>query len=564
MSDELGSSCLDRIIVRPSLVWAQWGRWIAAILVVLVTVWAQVVAFPPYEVPEAAFFFAIPILGWLYWAQPTGKVTLVVGLMSGWISWGCLLRWLHHFPEQVGVAYPNVLGWGAVVLLSGVVALFWVVWVFFARWLLSVERCRHLAWRVWALLALAGGWCLLEWLRTWIFTGFPWLPLSSSQWERPMMLQIAAYTGAWGISFVLILMNGGVVFYLRHLLTTQRRPWWRRFSVEFYLSFGGLLILLSAGLWDPYYGASERAFSGGFIQPAVQPKERWDESYATQVLSDYERVCSYAVWDGAEVILWPEASIPYPAPGDPWAEDWLSSLAHRLRIPILMGNLASEREGGSIEARQWYNAVIAIDPEEGIADRFYQKQHLVPFGEYVPRWIPFLDKVVPLDGYFTEGEGPIVLELRINGKDWRFGPLVCYEDLFPQLARQYIAEHIDVFFVATNDAWYGREGAAYQHASHSVLRAVETRRPVLRAGNEGWSGWIDERGQIRAVLIGGEGTVYFQGANAIDIYVDPRYYGRESLYVQWGDWWISVSFGLVLIAVGYGLLLSRRSGACVC
>src|SRR6185312_17190898 len=177
------------------------------------------------------------------------------------------------------------------------------------------------------------------------------------------------------------------------------------------------------------------------------------------------------------------------------------------------------------------------------------------FGEYVP-WRPvlgWLGKFVPLPGDCTPGTDPSPLVVRLPSGALAFGPLICYEDIFPDLARASVRAGADVLAVLTNDAWYGEEGAAYQHAASAVLRAVETRRPVLRCGNAGWSGWIDEYGGIRFVMTDGkDGTVYFRGAATADVSRDIRWAGVQSFYVRYGDWFVLACAGLVLFG---GLLL---------
>jgi apolipoprotein N-acyltransferase len=121
---------------------------------------------------------------------------------------------------------------------------------------------------------------------------------------------------------------------------------------------------------------------------------------------------------------------------------------------------------------------------------------------------------------------------------------VCYEDVFPGLARRTAAAGADLLFVATNNGWFGETGAPCQHAAHSVLRAVETRRPVLRVGNGGWSGWIDEYGRIRDVLRNERQSIYHRGFAMFAIDRDARWEGRQTLYVRWGDWFVGLSAAL--------------------
>src|SRR5690606_12316837 len=135
-----------------------------------------------------------------------------------------------------------------------------------------------------------------------------------------------------------------------------------------------------------------------------------------------------------------------------------------------------------------------------------------------------------LEGRFAPGESAEPIEVVVAGKTLRLGPLICYEDDFPGLARATASTGADVLIVVTNNGWYGEEGMPFQHAAHSVLRAVETRRPVLRSGNGGWSGWIDEYGVIRDVLVNGDGSIYFRGGTVFPITRDSAWVGRQSFY----------------------------------
>jgi apolipoprotein N-acyltransferase len=128
------------------------------------------------------------------------------------------------------------------------------------------------------------------------------------------------------------------------------------------------------------------------------------------------------------------------------------------------------------------------------------------------------------------------------------GPLICYEDVFPELARNSVLAGSDVLAVLTNNGWFGEGGAAVQHAAHSVLRAVETRRPALRCGNGGWSGWIDEFGAVRSTLTDESGRIFFRGTRTVAVTRDARWIGRRSFYVLHGDWFVLTSVVLVLVA----------------
>ncbi len=208
---------------------------------------------------------------------------------------------------------------------------------------------------------------------------------------------------------------------------------------------------------------------------------------------------------------------------------------------------------------RWSNGVFVVDPALGLRERFYAKRHLVPFGEYVPLrgWLPFLDKIVPVGDDFAPGRDAAPLLVRADGRPLEVGALVCYEDVFPALARDAVRAGAQLLFVATNNGWFGERAMAHQHAAHSVVRAVETRRPVLRAGNGGWSGWIDEYGLIRGRLIDDPLSIYHRGSTVFEIDRDRRWVGRESFYVRWGDWLVALS--ALFVAVAAWLLRPRRT-----
>jgi len=167
--------------------------------------------------------------------------------------------------------------------------------------------------------------------------------------------------------------------------------------------------------------------------------------------------------------------------------------------------------------------------------------------------------VVPVGGNFVPGSVPGLIDLSIGEETDKIGSLVCYEDVFPGLARASARAGAQVFFVATNNAWYGEEGGAPQHAAHSVLRAVENRRPVMRCGNGGWSGWIDCYGRVRDVLYDEHDSVYFRGGGTYTVLQFEEWMQQQSFYTRHGDWWVALCSGFFLIALGVGWVLQRKA-----
>jgi apolipoprotein N-acyltransferase len=151
------------------------------------------------------------------------------------------------------------------------------------------------------------------------------------------------------------------------------------------------------------------------------------------------------------------------------------------------------------------------------------------------------------------------MALKVREQTLKVGSLVCYEDVFPGLARESARAGAQVFFVATNNAWYGEEGGASQHAAHSVLRAVENRRPVMRCGNGGWSGWIDCYGTVRDVLRDENGSVYFRGGGSYTVVHFEKWMRQQSFYTRHGDWFVALCGALMAVAVALCLMMRRKA-----
>lgn len=533
------------------------GRRLAAGWQILIAAAASAVlhalAFPPFNLPEAAYVFALPLL-LLAFFREKGRAEGWMLFLAGWLSWFTLLFWLRHVTSHLSMPFAGALGWAALLSLSGMVALFWWLWFRSALGVIRLVRERTLPARLGAMIFLAAGWVILEWIRTVLFTGFPWLLLSVSQWERPLLLQIISLTGGGGLSFILILFNLGLAFYLYNLWRNRKARWWQRLSPEFYLALGCLFAGIGYGLSVSGAGQGGRLEGPevAFVQPDAGALEKWDAALVDENLRVLSDLTHYAHYLGADLALWPESPTPAPVKGNAFMQQWVEKVSREASLPLLMGNIAIERDpetGG----RKLFNAVFTVDPETGVElERYAAKRHLVPFGEYVPfaGALPFLRKIVPVPGDFYPGESVQLLRLESVPQGFsRVGVLVCYEDIFPRLARENVLAGADWHYVATNNNWFGRGSAPWQHAAHAVLRAVETRRPVIRCGNAGWSGWVDAFGQIRHVMRDDRGSVYFQGVESVRVSKNRYWHGRTSFYVRFGEWFTAVCAALLVPAL---------------
>ncbi len=515
--------------------------WVLAVSVL--TALLTYVAFPPVNTGEAAYVFALPAVLWAY-RRPAFRVFAWTVLAAQVVAWTLLLWWLHN------------VTWVGLFLLGPFIGLIIGSWYLAAWWAIPRLAGHPAVVRIIGLLGLAAFWVMLEWLRSVLFSGFPWLPLAASQWQRPLVLQSASYGGAWTVSFLLIFFNLAGAAYA-HRIFFEGATGLRKRSPEFMLALL-LLVFSSFPFLTEMMGPTRaRLARVALVQPYIPQNEKWDSARATEVIRTIERVTINANEAGSpDFVVWPEAVVPWPLFRDPNVQPWLESIARHIGKPLLLGTVYT---GGKDEPEPtWYNGAFVVDSVTGLSSQGYAKRKLVPFGEYIPLRpvLGWLEKVVPIGGEFQRGTDASPLPVPLGTNRVRVGVLICYEDVFPALARESVRAGAEVLAVLTNNAWYGEGGAAYQHAAHSVLRAVELRRPVIRCGNGGWSGWIDEFGNIRATLKDENGSVYFRGAETVNITRDLRWRDRQSYYAQHGDWFL-VACALLSVAVYYLVLTLR-------
>ena len=517
---------------------------ILELFLVLTSGFLYSLSFPHPGVPVAAFIFGLPLLGYFLLRPIEWKTPAWMLWLGGFVAWVILIFWLRH------------VTWTGMLFLSGVLALFWGGWFYAAQWVIRKYRNKPAIVRIFANLGLAGFWVLLEWVRSWIFTGFPWLPLSVSLWEYSALLQVAAYTGAWGLSFLLVFVNLGFSCYIQHLFLPKKGlAWYQRFNPDFYASMGMILLAFCFVFEPGYFKKRDRRvhmFTAAAIQPNTGAVMKWDDQFSWDIKKDLEQYSTLAAKFKPDLILWPEAATPWPIIGLPEAGDWIEGLSRELKTPLLIGSIKVDGSVYDADA-PWYNIITTVDPEKGIGE-VYAKRHLVPFGEYIPfKWVPFIEnikKVIPIGEYYP-GEREEPINLNLGYKDFKVGGLICYEDIFPQLARKNALLGADFMFVVSNGAWYGDEGMNWQHMAHSVLRAVENRRPVVRCSNNGWSGWIDEYGNVVYGLYDATGDIHYGGLDTFDVFRDSAWKDKISYYTANGDWFVLFSVGCMV----FGLFL---------
>ncbi|HWI39948.1 MAG TPA: apolipoprotein N-acyltransferase, partial [Verrucomicrobiae bacterium] len=330
-------------------------------------------------------------------------------------------------------------------------------------------------------------WVALEYLRSFLLTGFPWASLGYSQSQVLPLIQIADVTGIYGVGFLLALSN--VVLY-RVVRAAARRgeyPFPLKSLVLLCLLVAGSLLYGYRALRLPEEGAPLRV---ALVQGNIDQGVKWDPSYRDATIETYSRLSRKACASGADLVVWPESAAPFFFQHEAGPAERIRGLARETGTCILFGSPAAEQRNGGTK---YLNSAFLLSPGGEVLGRS-DKMHLVPFGEYVPmaRFLPFVNKLVQGIGDFAPASQIATLD---TGKG-SIGVLICFEGIFPELARGYARAGSSLLVNITNDAWYGESSAPWQHLAMTVFRAVETRLPLVRAANTGITAVIDSRGRV--------------------------------------------------------------------
>ncbi len=429
------------------------------------------------------------------------RQSFTAGLLAGFFYQAGMLYWIVIVLGRYG-GLPLALAVPAMLLLAVYMSLYVAVFSCLVSYFLSGTGPGGK--RLGLVLIFAPAlWVGLDWVRSFLFSGFPWMDLGYGLYSRPVLLQAADLGGHHLLTFLVVLVN--TLFFL---VAASFRQGWRGESGAWTRPAGiaAMVLLILAGCYSVFrYGQVSRAAEGSpgllvaLVQGNIPQDEKWTPARKEATLDVYRSLAAEAAaGKKPSLVVWPETALPFFPVNDPlfgtvtgWAADqdvWLLTGA-----PFFV--LHSDLERTFTNAVSYYNSALLIRPSGEVAGR-YDKQHLVPFGEYVPlrSLLPFLEPLVESVGNFSFGISGAPLSM---GKV-KLGILICYESIFPSLARDEVAAGADVLVNITNDAWYGRSSAPYQSFAMSVLRAVETRRSLVRAANTGISGFVDPAGRILA------------------------------------------------------------------
>ena len=485
------------------------------ILLVVVGAIALMLSYPPFPLPMLSFFAIIPAVLLIQQgiAEANPRAAFRWGWWYGLISNALVLYWmvvaLWHFTPL------SALGYLASIAVLGFLtaAMFWFV----VRIRLTVPRVP-----LWVVFPLA--WTALEWLVGHLGdVRFPWLGLGTSLADAPVLVQWADIAGARGVTLWLAWCNVAIV----EATIDVRRP---SYVVRGYATvLVTVLLALGYGAWRVKHLPIRELGVAGLVQPNEGFQEKWDPAHADSIVGTLLDGSQHLAeeFPRPKLIIWPEAAIPDFLWRRPLWANRITNFVQKNHVSVFTGVVWADSTWRS-RSDPYYNAAIFIDTTGNWRPYpVYAKHYLVPVTERVP-FVPVgVFRAIPglrnWSGGFSRGHDLPLYASELG----RFGVIVCYESAFEDLPRKYRAEGANFLVNITNDAWFGRTSAPRQHASHLVLRAIETRMGIARAANSGISQFVDPMGRTYLDTKLDERTFIAGVIRTTDVI---------PIYVRLGDW----------------------------
>jgi len=445
-------------------------------LVLLSTLGAWIgFANPLFQFPLAALAFPLG-LAWIGLRATSGRNALKFGWFAGLASATGLYYWM-VIPVQIYGGLPWYIALPCPVLLAAFMGLYYGLFslgIYHAgRQLTGIPLC-----------LLAGlSWATMETLMGNLFSGFPWTNLASAFAPWPFAVQAASVVGAYALSGILAALAVALLLY-----STYRSALW--FAIGLTLSLAGF------GVYKTSIATPTPDYPISIIQGNVDQGMKWVPKYQAETVKKYIHLSLEAITKHhPKMIVWPETAMPFYLQDDTPFRKAVEIMAKDTGTSVITGSPAYRITDLKAGKYVLFNRAWLMD-DTGRTVQSYDKEHLVPFGEYMPfeEWIPF-DKLVQAAGDFVPGED----NKPIYHQGVALGMLICYEAIFPELAQKQVEKGASALLNISNDAWFGNTSAPGQHLNLSVMRAVEQGRWLVRCTNTGISAFIDPMGRIAAI-----------------------------------------------------------------
>ncbi|MGC8666783.1 MAG: apolipoprotein N-acyltransferase [Chthonomonadales bacterium] len=453
-------------------------------------------AFPPLDWGAVAWFGLAPLLAALCWAGRARRA-FALGYLFGWLHWGSTVTWI----GTTVVRWSGTdWGWLAWFLLTAIEALWFGLFGLLA-WFMTKRASlagRPVLWAV--------AWALVEWLRSQTAIAMPWSLIGYTQYRCLPVIQVADLVGVYGVGMVVVLGNGAVATWgmllAKHLRGRNEGPLGRAAAEVSALPIAAVVASLLYGFASPAAAPRGVSVRLGLMQPNIS-SERGATLPPEEQLARMASLAMRVKQDHPDLIVWPETIAPGDVEHDAWVRSSIADIGRRLGCWQLVGSSVTDVAGGE------HNSAVLFDPRGAVVAR-YDKHWLVPMGEWVPLrgWLPFGDvfhfpeqDVVPGHGDAPLKAGPA-----------RLAVLICYESVFPVLARTRVEQGANLLVNMTNDSWAGRSKELAQHFAMTVFRAVETRRCAIAVATTGLTGVIEPSGRFRTLRPYRPGTMIVEAA----------------------------------------------------
>lgn len=396
-----------------------------------------------------------------------------LGWIAGSLTFSICLYWV-AYPVHMFGSLPLILAIPCPILLGFYLGLYPSVFVMSLYW----ARQRLSWWTTGVFAAVL--WIFLDFIRSTIFSGFPWLTISQAFSPWPVAIQSVKFIGAFGLSGILVMFSTWLALGKNNKTA---------------LAWAALILIVLSiyGLWSMKQPLPKNSkFSVSIIQGNIEQDLKWDSRYQNNTVNTYLKMSKKSIRNHSpKLLIWPETAMPFYLQEDSKLSRKVRNFVQKNNIFLLTGAPGYSSSQGDY---QLYNRAYLLSPQGNIID-MYEKEHLVPFGEYVPlkKIFPFLDKLVV--GVSDFSSGTQVDPLNLN--NLALGTLICYEIIFPYLGQKRVVNGTNCFVNLSNDAWFGNTSAPFQHLNQAILRTVEHNRYLIRSTNTGISAIVDTKGKIK-------------------------------------------------------------------
>jgi len=476
----------------------------------LLTAILLILTFPRFNLVWCAPVALAPLLMAIA-REPRPWRRFLLGYVAGVLYWFGVCYWIQTVLAFYG-GLSSAVAWLAFLLFCLIKALHMGVFAMLAG--ILMRRC----WAAAAVPAVAALWVAIE--ATHGSLGFAWLALGNAGIDMGLPMRLAPYTSVYGLSFVFLAMATAMA------LALLGRP---RTQLLWLLPLPFLIFL------PPLPDARRGHESAVLVQPNISEDAQWTPASVDAMQRNLAALSLRAVMTGGSdhpsLVVWPEVPAPLYYDADPRLREYIAGLARAANTNLLLGVVAHTPQGAPL------NSAIVVSPDGRLVSR-YDKVNLVPFGEFIPWPFDFVKRITTEAGDFTPGQQVVVSP--IDGH--KLGTFICYESVFPNFVRRFVADGAEVLFNISNDGYFGKSAARLQHLEIVRMRAAENRRWILRVTNDGITGAIDPAGRLRGTL-----PLYVEAASRTGF----TYIAERTFYTRFGDW-----FPLLCAIVAAALLIA--------